>query len=132
MASTNVYINVKTVKYGSSGTPLTSVKHVSVTDNTEMRQDGTDNDTQFTYSKHGQKKCSGEISVRDIKQADLMCNQSGGNLFFTYNADQGTDANRIIENCATGATPEGGGVDWDGINLFNVKFVGGASRPYLS
>ena len=67
MASTNVMRNFPLTKIGS--TTITSIRNISPSDGTTLLQDGSDDDTGFTFTIEGAKKTTVTVTLRDPEQA---------------------------------------------------------------
>ena len=118
MAATNVFQNV-------THASLTSILEVRVDDNTQFLQDGSDNDSAFTFSQRQPRQCRVTVRLRDAAQAQACSALTQNTAFvFTDKAATGSDITGTVANCSFGQ-PQASG-SWGQLREYQVSGIGGA------
>jgi len=126
MASANICKNVKDAIFVESETNdvvnLSSVLELSWDDATTLLQDGSDNDTSYTFTEPGPAACRGTLRLRDPSVAETLSLRKG-DLTVTDVAAFGNDHQLKINDIAFGQF--GGRGAWQTLREYPLNFQGG-------
>lgn len=122
MASTNIYKNLNSVVLAPTGggplKTITSVISLSVSDNTDFLEDGSDDDTSPTFTEQGPLKGSITLECRDMSEIAKVRNATGV-LYWTNVAAQGSDADMCAKAVSFGQP--GQNERWGELQSFTVN-----------
>lgn len=122
MAATNVFQNVDSVSVG--GTAVTSVLEIRVDDNTQVLQDGSDNDGSFTFSAIQPYQCRVTLRFRDGVEAHKCRGKENVSLTANVVAAQGSAKTLTVANVSLTQPSESGA--WGALREWQVTGSGGS------